>query len=150
MKVIFIKDLKGQGKIGEIKEVKDGYAKNFLIKNNYAVLLTERSLEKLSNDIKNKKQQEEGNVREAEKIKQELEDLVLQFKNKVGKNEKVFGSISTKQICDELEKKGYKISKKNLLLENSISILGAHIVRVELYKGVVANLKIHLIKEDNE
>ncbi len=150
MKVIFIKDLKDQGKKGEIKEVKDGYAKNFLIKNKYAVLLTEKSLEKLNYDVNSEKMKEKANIEVAEKFKKELENLTLQFKTKVGKNNKIFGSISTKQICDELDKKGYKVNKKDLLLKVPISVLGTHKVIVQLHKGIHANLTIQLINEDRE
>ena len=104
MKVIFIKDLKKQGKINEIKEVSDGYATNYLIKNGYAVKYTKTSSNILNQDIKKKEQEEKENIKKAEKLKKKLEALSISFKVSSNKG-KVFGSISSKQIAEELEKK---------------------------------------------
>ena len=146
MKVIFIKDVKKQGKKGEIKEVKDGYAKNFLIKNGYAVMYTSRSKEIL--DISNKKaaDKEAADIKECNKIKDELKNKIIKFKVKTGKEDQVFGSISTKQISSELEKLGYKIDKKKILLDDVISTLGFHDVKINLHKKVQATLRIELVK----
>ena len=115
MKVIFIKDVKGQGRQGEIKEVKDGYAKNFLIKQGYAVALTSRSKEILDIENKNKALTEEAEIKKCETIKSELKEKVLVFKVKTGALDQVFGTISSKQISSELEKIGYKIDKKKII-----------------------------------
>lgn len=147
MKVIFIKDLKGQGKRNEIKEVKAGYAQNFLIKNGYAVALTESSKKKLDTENKKAKEADEQNKKENLKIKEQLEKLNITFKLKTGKQDQVFGSISTKQINDELNKLGFKMDKKKIKLENSISSLGFHNINVELRKDVIAKIKIQIIKE---
>ncbi len=146
MKVIFTKDVKGQGKKGDIKEVKDGYAQNFLIKNGYAVSYTKRSKEIL--DINNKKMQDEENelIKNCNKIKDKLKNIVLKFKVKTGKNDQVFGSISTKQIAQELEKKGFKIDKKKIILDSQISFLGFHEVSIILHKSVIAKVRIELVK----
>ena len=146
MKVIFIKDVKGQGKEGEIKEVKDGYAQNFLIKNGFAVALTKRSKEVL--DISNKKKEikEKEEIDNCNKIKQELKDKVITFKVKTGKNDMVFGSISTKQISSKLAELGYKIDKKKIVLDDAISSLGYHNVKINLHKKVEAIIKVELTK----
>lgn len=147
MKVIFIKDVKGQGKKDEIKEVKDGYAMNYLIKNKYAVPYTETSNKRLNNEIKERKIQEEKDIEEANKIKEKLKKEKISFKVKTGKEDRVFGSISSKQIKDELDKLGYKIDKKKIILDTPISSLGHHFVKIELHKKVVAELEIVLNKE---
>ena len=146
MKVIFIKDVKKQGNKGEIKEVKDGYAKNFLIKNGYAVMYTSRSKEIL--DISNKKaaDKEAAEIKRCNEIKDELKNKVIKFKVKTGKEDQVFGSVSTKQISSELEKLGYKIDKKKILLDDAISTLGFHEVKLNLHKKVQATLRIELVK----
>ncbi|MDD4035790.1 MAG: 50S ribosomal protein L9 [Bacilli bacterium] len=146
MRVIFIKDLKGQGKIGDIKEVKDGYGQNFLIKKGYAVLATKKSLEKLETDKINEKLKDKELMQEANKLKEKLESLELAFQVKTGEQDKVFGSISSKQICDKLEQEGYQINKKDILIDNQIASLGSHIVKVNLYKDIKAELRIKLIK----
>ena len=146
MKVIFIKDLKGQGKKGEIKEVKDGYGTNFLIKNGYAVLANESNL-KHFNTQKNKELLEESlYIKECEKIKEQLEKLKINIKVKVGKEDKVFGSVSTKQIVTELKKLNFDIDKNKIKITSPLSSLGTHVVAIELHKKVIANLKINLIK----
>ena len=147
MKVIFIKDVKGKGNAGDIKEVSDGYAKNYLIKNNLAVPVTNTSMNRLNEEKKAKAKKEAEEIKKNEKIKKELENKTLIFKVKTSDQNKIFGSISSKQISSELSKLGYEIDKKNIALESPLSNLGAHIVKVNLHKKVVLNLKIELIKE---
>ena len=141
MQVIFIKDLKGQGKKGEIKEVSDGYAMNFLIKKGYAIKKTEGSLNKLNKEKEHDKEVDLENRKQALELKKKMEKLTLKFKVKTAKD-KMFGSISTKQIKEELHKLGYEIDKKQI--ENQlINTLGMHIVKINLYKDVECNLKVH-------
>lgn len=147
MKVIFIKDLKGQGKRNEIKEVKPGYAQNFLIKNGYAVPLTESSKKKLDSENKKTLELDQKDKEENIIIKDKIEKLNIIFKLKTGKQDQVFGSISTKQINDELIKNGIKIDKKKIKLDNPISSLGFHNVNIELRKDVKGILKIQVVKE---
>ncbi len=148
MKVIFIKDLKGQGKKKDIKEVSDGYAMNYLIKNGYAVKYTKTSNEILNNEIKNEKELFELNTKNAKIIKEKLEKEEVTFIVKSGTNNKIFGSISTKQIIDELNKLGYSnIDKRKILIDNPITSLGTHIVKIELFKDVIANIKIKVISK---
>ena len=145
MQVIFIKDLKNQGKKGEIKEVKDGYAKNFLIKNGYAVQKTTTSVDILNKEKKEEEKQDEQNRKNAITLKKELEKEVYTFKVKTGEHDKVFGSVSIKQIKDKLDEK-FKISKNQILLNNPISTLGFHNVEIVLYKDIKATIKIELKK----
>lgn len=147
MKVIFIKDVKGQGKKDEIKEVKDGYAMNFLIKNKYAVAYTEGSNKRLNNEIEERKIQNENDIKEANKLKEKLKKEKISFKVKTGVQDRVFGSISTKQIKEELDKLGYKIDKKKILIDTPISSIGHHFVKIELHKEVIAELEVILNKE---
>lgn len=145
MQVIFIKDLKNQGKKGEIKEVKDGYAKNFLIKNGYAVAKNTDNLKKLERENKKVQKEDEENKQEATKIKEQLEKETFKFKVKTGTGDKVFGSISVKQIKDELDKK-YKINKNQINIKYPIASLGFHEVEINLYKEIKATIKIEVIK----
>ena len=144
MKVIFIKDLKNQGKRDEIKEVSDGYATNFLIKNGYAVRYTKASNERLHDDIKDREIKEAKDIEEANKIKQKLAKENIIFNVKTGKDGKVFGNISTKQIGEKLADLGYNIDKKKITLDTTLNTLGVHSVEINLHKKVVATLKISL------
>lgn len=145
MKVIFIKDLRGQGKKGEIKEVKDGYAKNFLIKNGYAVKETKGSLKVLNEENKKAHEEDELNKKNALELKEKLEKEKIKFIVKTGEHDKVFGSISVKQIKEKLDSK-YKIDKKQIIIDHPISSLGFHNITINLYKDIKANVKIEVVK----
>jgi large subunit ribosomal protein L9 len=147
VKVIFIKDLKGQGKKGEIKEVKDGYGMNFLIKNGYAVSATSTGIKRLEEENKQKKEQEEKLINDCLIIKDQLEKITLQFKVKTGEMGRVFGSVSPKQITKELQEKNYDIDKKKIKLNEPLTTLGFHNVEIELHKKVKVNLKVELVEE---
>ncbi len=146
MKVIFVKDFKKQAKKGEIQEVKDGYAQNYLIKNGYAVAYTEKNLKLVEKERQEKMEEEKQLSLEAEKLKQELEKLTLVFKVKTGEKDRVFGSISVKQIKEELGKKGFSFDKKQIELITFLQSLGFHKVHIHLYKDIVAELKVQLVK----
>ena len=146
MKFIFIKDLIKQGKKGEIKNVKDGYAQNFLIKNGYAIPVNEKNMNNLEHEKAREKKLDKENREEATKEKQKMEKENIEFKVKTGKDDKVFGSVSPKQIKEELEKKGYKIDKKQIEIKNSITTLGYHDVKINLYSDIYATIKVHVVK----
>ncbi len=146
MEVIFIKDLKNQGKKGQIKEVKDGYAENFLIKNGYAVKKTKENLSKLNHELAKKEKEDAENKKKAEELKGKLSKEVLEFTVKTGEGDKVFGSISVKQIKDELQKKGYSVEKSMIDIKSPIASLGFHNVDINLYPEITATIKVHVIK----
>lgn len=145
MKIIFLKDVKNQGKKGEIKEVSDGYAMNFLIKKGLAVKETQTSLNKLNQEIHNNKLEDERLKKEANELKNKLDKLTLEFAANGSKDERMFGSISSKQIKDELVKKGYNIDKKQIQME-TINCFGFHNVNVLLYKDIIATIKVSIKK----
>ena len=146
MEVIFVKDLRNQGKKGEIKKVKDGYAENFLIKNGYAVIKNKENLRKLEQEKEKKAKSDEENKNKALDLKNKLDKVTLEFKVKTGEGDRVFGSISPKQIKEDLRKKGFPIEKNQIKTQNSISSLGFHKVEIELYSKIRATIKVHVIK----
>ena len=145
MQVIFLKDLRGQGKKGEIKDVADGYATNFLIKKGYAVKKTEVSLKKLNTEKENNRLLGEKLSKEAHELSKKLDTVIIIFKAKNGANDKMFGSISNKQIKEELDKMGYHFDKRQIHSE-TINSFGFHNVEIELYKDIIGVIKVEVRK----
>ena len=147
MKVIFIKDLKGHGKANDIKEVSDGYAINYLIKNGYAVKYTVGSSNRLSKELKLQEEQDRFNSNNANLVKKKLEKLNVKFVMKAGKDGKLFGTISTKSIHDKLVSLGFNIDKKNIVINTPIKVLGSYQIDINLYKNISAKLTISICEE---
>jgi len=145
MRVILLEDVKKQGKKGQTINVKDGYG-NYLITNNLAVLETKGSKAVLDKQNKDAKEAEEKLISECNKIKDKLAKMTLNFKVKVGKNDQVFGSVSTKQIASELKNKGIDIDKRKIKIDMPVNTLGITEVDIELHKEVIAKVKVHLTK----
>ena len=145
MKIIFLEDVKGQGKKDEIKEVKDGYA-TFLINSHKAVSYTEGSAKVLNKQVQKRHEEEEALVEECNKIRKKLENKNIKFKVKTGQMDRVFGSISTKQISEELLKLGFDIDKKKIVPSSEINTLGTHQVKINLHKRVSFNINVILEK----
>ena len=108
---------------------------------------TETSNKRLNEEIETRKKKNEEDIKNANEIKKKLSKEKIVFNVKTGKEDRVFGSISTKQIKDELDKLGYDIDKKKIMIDIPISSLGHHIVKIELHKEVIANLEVILNKE---
>lgn len=146
MKIILLKDVKGKGKKDDIISVSDGYGNNYLIKNKLGVPYTKGSKEVLDKEIKIRQEEEDALVKSLEEVKKKLENKTFSFKVKVGSQDKVFGNISTKQISDELKKKGFDIDKKNINTFGNIDSLGVHQVEITLHKKVKFKINIEVSK----
>jgi len=145
MKIILLEDVKNVGKKGEILEVADGYARNFLIRNRLAVEATAQSKLILEQQKQQKLDQEKEDIKNAEALKLKLSELTLVFPVKTGENGKVFGSVSSKQIAEELLKKHkITIDKRKILDEGPFNTVGFYNVKIELHKQVIATIKIQL------
>jgi large subunit ribosomal protein L9 len=143
MKVIFLKDVKGKGKKGEVKNVADGYAHNFLIKQGLAKEANNANISTL--DAQKKKEENAAAVElaEAQKLKEQLEKISVELLAKAGEGGRLFGSITTKQIAEELQKKhGIKIDKRKMELADVIRTLGSTKVPVKLHHEVTAALTV--------
>lgn len=145
MKVILLKDVKGQGKTGDIINVKDGYGM-FLIKDKKAINATDGSINRLNKENAERALEENLLIKDMQSLKKELEKNIYKFKVKTGEQDRVFGSVSTKQIALELKNKGYNIDKKQIHLNNDLTSLGIHNVDVTLHKQVIATIKVQLVK----
>ncbi|MBR3229304.1 MAG: 50S ribosomal protein L9 [Bacilli bacterium] len=145
MRVILLEDVKKQGKKDDIINVKDGYGM-YLINNKKAVLETKGSSKVLKKQTDAALEKENLIIKECEEIKEKLSKMTLKFKVKTGKDGKVFGQISTKQITSELLKKGIDIDKKKIKIDVPINNLGVTNVKIMLHKKVEATLKVELQK----
>lgn len=148
MKVIFLKDVKGQGKKGEVKEVSDGYARNVLLKNKSAVEATPQAMSQLQGQKRKEQQNAEAELQAAKDLKVKVEELTVELKSKTGEGGRLFGSITSKQIADELNKKhGIKVDKRKMDLPEAIRTLGVTKVPVKLHPEVTAILKVHVTEQ---
>ncbi len=145
MKVILKSDVKKVGKKGEIVDVADGYARNFLIARGLAVPSTDRSLEILAHQKEEEKKEDEKRRAEAQALADKLSTMIFNFHVKSGSEGKVFGSVSTKQIVEELARQDIKVDKKKFIDTAPITSLGVTKVRVDLYRGVIATIACNLI-----
>ena len=146
MKVILLSDVKKVGKKGEVKNVADGYARNFLIARGLAVAESDSAKEILNKQKAEEAKEDAAKRKEANELKGKIEGQEFVFKVKA-KDGKVFNSVSGKQIEEELAKKGLNIDKKKIKDSKPISTLGYSNVKIELYKDVVANIKVKLEEE---
>jgi large subunit ribosomal protein L9 len=145
MKVILLKDVKGTGKKGEVKEVASGYAQNFLIKNGMAVEANSKNISTLDAQNKKKEKVAQEELVQANILKKTLEDLTVDLTAKSGEGGRLFGSITSKQIADSLEKQHkIKIDKRKIELPDGIRALGFTNVPVKLHHEVTAKLKVHV------
>lgn len=144
MKVIFLKDVKGQGKKGQVKDVSEGYARNFLIPRGLATAANEGNLKQLDQLKQAESRRKEQEREDAEQLAQKLKDVILGFKVKAGEGGRLFGSITSKQIGEELEKKGYKIDRRKILLDEPIRTLGVTNVQIRLHPEVTATVGVQV------
>lgn len=145
MKVILKQDVKKVGKKGEIVEVSDGYARNFLIARGMAVASTEKSREILAEQKEEERIEEAHQKKLAEETAEKLSKMMLTFTVKSGAEGRVFGSVSTKQIVEQLRRQGVSIDKKKIIDTHPIQSLGVTKVRVELHKGVIGTISVKLM-----
>lgn len=147
MKVIFLADVKGKGKKGEIKEVPTGYAQNFLIKKNLAKEANAQAIGELRGKQKSEEKAYAELLAEAQKIKAKLEEeaTVVQFTEKIGPDGRTFGSITNKKIAEELEKQfGIKIDKRHIQVSSPIRSTGLIDVPVKIYQDVTGVINIRV------
>ena len=148
MKVILLKDVKGIGKKSEIVNVKDGYATNYLVPNKLAVLYSTKS-----NEILNEQKAEEAaNIermkKEAHELSTKLETITLEFKAKGSGDGRMFGTISTKQIAEELKAKfEIEIDKRKFVDKQTVDHFGYSKLKIELYKGIFGVVTVHVSEE---
>lgn len=147
MKVIFLKDVKGKGNLGEIKDVSEGYARNYLLPKKFAVEANKSSLSQLEAQKKKKQELEANERHEAEVLKEKIEKMTIDMKAKSGEGGRLFGSITSKQIAVALKKANISIDKRKIDLPEPIRTLGYTDVPLKLHSDVLAKVKVHVTEE---
>ena len=148
MKVILLADVKKVGKKDQTVEVSDGYANNFLFPRKLAVPLSKKSAEVLENQQEERKELAAKMKADAESLAKKLEGITLTFKVKTGREGKLFGAVSLKQVAEELAKQGIEIDKRKFIDKGPLDELGYHHISVELYKGVIAKVHVEIKGEE--
>lgn len=144
MKVIFLKDVKGVAKKGDMKDAKDGYAKNFLFKKNIAVEATPENIAKLDQEKADAAAKEAARIEKSKELAKELDKTGIKFTKKSGENGKLYGAITSQDIADELQKLGLNVDKKDIDLKEPIKTAGVHKVQVSLYLGTKGNVTVNV------
>ena len=151
MKVILLADVKKLGKKDQTIEVSDGYANNFLFPRHLAVQVTKKSVEVLANQQEEARANEAKAKADAQELAKKLDTITLEFKVKTGREGKLFGAISLKQVAEELENQfGIIVDKRKFIDKGPLDMLGYYELKVELHKGVVAKIHVHIEGEDKE
>jgi large subunit ribosomal protein L9 len=148
LKVILKKDVRALGKNGEVREVADGYARNYLFPRGLAIEATSGNLKVVSDRKEHEIKKELKEEANAKKLAAELNGASINVKTKAGEGGRLFGSITAKDVADEMQKV-YKIEidKRKLEIDDAIKTLGGHPVKLHLYKGVVAEITVNVIPE---
>lgn len=146
MQVILLKDVKGLGKTGQVVKVADGHGRNFLIPRGLAKEATEGSLADLQHKKEVEAKKKETELKAAQNLKTKLEEKELTIKVKAGEGGRLFGSVTSADIAEALQKSGTKIDKREIQLKDHIKELGVHTVAIKLHREVTANLKVKVVE----
>ncbi|WP_202081549.1 50S ribosomal protein L9 [Caldalkalibacillus salinus] len=147
MKVILQKDVKGIGKKGEVKEVAEGHARNYLLPRKLAVEATQGNMSTLEAKMNSEKKKKEEELQQAKELAKQLENEKISIPAKAGDGGRLFGAVTNKQIAESLKKKKYKIDKRKIELDEPIKALGVTQVPVKLHPKVTATLHVHVVEQ---
>ncbi len=148
MKVILTQDVKSLGKKGQVIDASDGYARNFLLPKKLAVLADSKNMNELKTKQEANKYKKDMSMAAAKEVAEKMKNFQITFKLKAGENGKIFGSVTSKDIADELNKKYYvEVDKKKIMLSDAIKNLGTYNVEIRLFEGVSGILKVNVINE---
>jgi large subunit ribosomal protein L9 len=147
MKVILRKDQEKLGQVGAVVDVKDGYARNFLIPKGIAYPASEGSMRALAEEKKQAERRSAKELKASEKLATELEKLSVTIKMKVGEDEKLFGSVTSQMIAEAVQEKGFNLDKRIIELPEPIKALGIYNVDVKLHQNVTGKVKVWVVRE---
>jgi len=147
MKVILKEDIPNLGKAGQIVNVKDGYARNFLFPKGLALLADEKNMKLLEYQKKKIEEEAKKKRQDAQSIFERLSQVNLKISAKAGEDQKLFGSITSKDIANALEKEGFAIDKKQITVSEPIKRIGEYEVEVKLHENITAKVKVTIIPD---
>ena len=150
MKVILAKDVEGWGTIGDIIEVKRGFARNYLIPKGLAYEATDRNIKMVQEILRQKSRKLEREKQKALEIAEKLKGLEIEIKKTVGTTGKLYGSVTTSDIVEVLKEKGIEVEKKKIMLRSPIRNIGAYNITIRLHPEVSEVIKVHVIPENIE
>ena len=150
VKVIFIEDVEGTAYAGDIKEVANGFARNYLVPRKLAFAATKKSIKDFQEKEKSILKKAEKKIRDTQNLKEQIEKISLDFKRKVGKEGKLFGAVTSQEISEALLGKGIDIGRKTIRLKQDMKKIGEYLVEVALYRDIKANLKIVIEAKEEE
>ena len=147
MNVILRKDIKGLGNAGEVKKVKEGYARNYLIPQDLVYMATPKNMKRLEEDKKFDVSKKKKERKKAEDFKVKLESLSCTITRKGEQDNKIFGSVTSGDISKAIAEKGIEIDKKKIEITEPIKEFGIYTVSIDVYPDIAANMKIWVVKE---
>ena len=147
MKVILRQNTEGLGQIGEVVDVKDGYARNFLIPRKLAYVALSGNIKALEEEKKTLSKKREQELAAAETLAAELERVSVTIPVQVGEEDRIFGSVTTQMISDALKEKGNEIDKRKIEIDEPIKALGIYSVSIKLHPSVSAKIKVWVVRE---
>ncbi len=147
MEIILLEDIPSLGKVGDSVKVSDGYGRNYLIPNKLAIKATLKNRKKLEHEKRFAQEKTEKVKRDAEKLANRIEEFSCTITKPVGESGKLFGSVTSKEIEQQLNENGFQIDRKKIELEEPIKNLGVYTIPIRLHPEVTANLKLWVVRD---
>jgi large subunit ribosomal protein L9 len=147
MKVILRESYETLGAVGDVVEVKDGYARNYLIPRKIAYPATKGNIRALDEEKKQRVMREQKDLRQAQKLAEEVEKISITIPMQVGEDDKLFGAVTSQMVADALKEKGYEVDRRKIELDEPIKALGIYTVNVKLHQNVTGKVKVWVIRQ---
>lgn len=147
MKVILRKDIEQLGKVGQLVDVKDGYALNYLIPRGFAYVAVKGNVKAIVEEKKILEKRDLQELKNAQQLASDLEKISVTIPVQVGEEDKIFGTVTSQMIADSLSEKGYEIDKRKIDLDETIKTLGIYTANIKLHPSVNAKIKVWVVRE---
>ncbi len=149
MKLILKQDVDNLGQAGELVTVKDGYGRNFLIPTGKAILATKGAIKAIEEELRQQARKIEANRENAAKLSEQIEGVSITITAKAGEDGKIFGTVTTQQLADALNEKGFEIDRRKISINDDVKHLGEYVAEVDVFSDIKANLKFWVVKSED-